>query len=224
MIILQDIMKKRINSLRLPNYDYSLPGAYFITLCTQNRLHVFGHISDGKMILNEFGKIVEAVWINLPNHYPNMACGEFVVMPNHVHAVVILKPIGHMKGGFENPENAKAKEGRFQTCPNQEENHETAMGGFQSYPKKTSRAAKGEFQTRPNTKKTTHPNKIHGIPEIVRALKTFSARKINECRNSPGVSVWHRNYWERIVRNERALQAVNRYIQNNPLKWHLDGL
>ena len=95
----------------------SLPGAYFITLCTQHRLHLFGHICDGKMILNEFGKIVEEVWINLPNHYPNMACGEFVVMPNHVHGVVFLKPIGHMNGGFENPE--KAKEGRFQTCPNE---------------------------------------------------------------------------------------------------------
>ena len=110
-------MKRRKNSLRLPDYDYSLPGAYFITLCTQHRLHLFGHICDGKMILNEFGKIVEEVWINLPNHYPNMECGEFVVMPNHVHGVVILKSIDHTKGGFENTENAK--EGRFQTCPNE---------------------------------------------------------------------------------------------------------
>ena len=199
-------MKRRKNSLRLPDYDYSLPGAYFITLCTQHRLHLFGHISDGKMILNEFGKIVEKVWINLPNHYPNMACGEFVVMPNHVHGVVKLKPKEHTKGGFENPENAK--EGRFQTCPNEprsnvEQNRE--KGGFETHPNKI------------------HP-KIHGIPEIVRALKTFSARKINECRNSPGISVWQRNYWERIVRNERALQAINRYIQNNPIKWQLDRL
>ena len=133
-----------------------------------------------------------------------------------------------MKGGFENPENAK--EGRFQTCPNE------------SRPNVEQNREKGGFETHPNQKQTqvavafagggaafeNHPNKIHpkihGIPEIVRALKTFSARKINECRNSPGVSVWQRNYWERIVRNERALQAINRYIQNNPLKWQLDHL
>jgi REP element-mobilizing transposase RayT len=178
-------IQQRKNSLRLPNYDYSLPGAYFITLCTQNRLHVFGHISDEEMVLNDYGKVVKEVWKNLPNHYPNMACGEFVVMPNHIHGVMFLKPIDHTKGGFE-------------THPNQK-------------------------QTRPNQKRT-HPNKIHGIPEIVRALKTFSARKINEIRNSPGGKVWQRNYWDRVVRNERALQAINRYIQNNPLKWQLDRL
>lgn len=230
-------IQQRKNSLRLSNYDYSLPGAYFITICTQNRLHLFGHISNGEMVLNDYGKVVKDVWKNLPNHYQNMECGQFVVMPNHIHGVMFLKPIDHTKGGFENPENAKegrfqnpknAKEGCFHTHPNEDENCGNAKGRFQTCPNesrqnKTSGMTKGGFETHPNQKQT-RPNKIHGIPEIVRALKTFSARKINEIRNSPGEKVWQRNYWDRVVRNERALQAINRYIQNNPLKWHLDHL
>lgn len=56
----------------------------------------------------------------------------------------------------------------------------------------------------------------HGLPEIVRALKTFSARRINEIRNTPGVSVWQRNYWDEIIRGEGALLSIRRYIRHNP--------
>jgi len=218
-------MKQRKNSLRLSNYDYSLPGAYFITICTQNRLHLFGHISNGEMVLNDYGKVVKDVWKNLPNHYQNMECGQFVVMPNHIHGIMFLKPIDHPEGRFQTCPN--------ESCPNEEKTREMAKSRFETHPdktcqNKTSGMTKGGFETHPNQKQThpneTHPNKIHGIPEIVRALKTFSARKINEIRNSPGEKVWQRNYWDRVVRNERALQVINRYIQNNPLKWHLDHL
>jgi putative transposase len=62
----------------------------------------------------------------------------------------------------------------------------------------------------------------HGLSEIVRALKSFSARHINEQRNTPGTPVWQRNYYEHIVRSERALDAVRQYICDNPLRWELD--
>jgi REP element-mobilizing transposase RayT len=62
----------------------------------------------------------------------------------------------------------------------------------------------------------------HGLSESVRALKTFSARRINELRGTPGIPVWQRNYYERVVRNERELNAIRDYIQTNPLRWHLD--
>jgi REP element-mobilizing transposase RayT len=62
----------------------------------------------------------------------------------------------------------------------------------------------------------------HGLSEIVRAFKTFSARRINEVRGTPGTPVWQRNYYERVVRNERELHAVREYIRANPLNWYLD--
>ena len=64
--------------------------------------------------------------------------------------------------------------------------------------------------------------KRHGLSEIVRAFKTFSSRKINALRNTPGIPVWQRNYFERVVRNENELFEIREYIQQNPLKWDLD--
>ena len=75
-------------SIRLRDYDYSQPGAYFITLCTYQRQPLFGEIVEGKMILNAAGGIVNTVWRELPNHYPGITLGEHVVMPNHFHGIV----------------------------------------------------------------------------------------------------------------------------------------
>ena len=67
------------------------------------------------------------------------------------------------------------------------------------------------------------PTKRHGLPEIVRAFKTFSARRINESRRTPGESVWQRNYYDRIIRDEDELNRIREYIIDNPLKWDLDN-
>jgi REP element-mobilizing transposase RayT len=64
--------------------------------------------------------------------------------------------------------------------------------------------------------------RAHPLSEIVRAFKTFSARRINQMRSTPGMPVWQRDYYERVVRNERELNAIREYIQTNPLRWHLD--
>ena len=72
-------------SLRLQGYDYSRPGAYFVTMCTRNRMPVFGRIDDGEMRLNECGSIVKNIWKEIPIHFTNTTLDEFIVMPNHVH-------------------------------------------------------------------------------------------------------------------------------------------
>jgi len=72
---------------RLHEFDYSQPGAYFVTIVTQDRKTLFGQIVDGEMVLNEVGKMVEDVWIAIPNHFPKVECEEFVVMPNHFHGI-----------------------------------------------------------------------------------------------------------------------------------------
>jgi len=77
-------------SIRLKNYDYSQPGAYFITICTHNRECLFGDIVDGEMILNEYGEIAKKCWLEIPVHFPNVLLDEYVIMPNHVHGIIII--------------------------------------------------------------------------------------------------------------------------------------
>jgi REP element-mobilizing transposase RayT len=67
-------------------------------------------------------------------------------------------------------------------------------------------------------------SKQHGLPEIVRAIKSFSARRIHETRAAKGTPFWQRNYYEHIIRNERSLNAIREYIDNNPLGWKQDKL
>jgi putative transposase len=85
-----DTKLHRRRSLRLQGYDYSQAGAYFITACTQHRMTLFGEVIDGEVRLNQAGIIVEDAWDNLPSHYPDLDLDAFIVMPNHVHGIIIL--------------------------------------------------------------------------------------------------------------------------------------
>ena len=77
-------------SIRLKGYDYHQPGAYFVTICTQDRACLFGDAVEGEIQLNDAGRMVHDVWNELPNHYPGIAIDAFVVMPNHIHGIMIL--------------------------------------------------------------------------------------------------------------------------------------
>ena len=81
--------KYRISSTRLQQWDYRWAGAYFITICTQNREHYFGEISNGKMQLSHVGIIADILWHQIPYHSKNIELGAFVVMPNHIHGILI---------------------------------------------------------------------------------------------------------------------------------------
>ena len=75
---------------RWPGYDYSQSGLYFITIVTHKRIEWFGRVEYGEMILNQYGRIARDCWLDLPNHYPNCKLDEFVIMPNHVHGIVVI--------------------------------------------------------------------------------------------------------------------------------------
>jgi len=77
-------------TIRLREYDYSQTGFYFVTICTQNRAPLFGDIIDGLMVLNEAGRMVQTVWNDMSAYYPDVLLDEFVIMPNHVHGIVIV--------------------------------------------------------------------------------------------------------------------------------------
>ena len=81
---------------RLKGHDYSSDGYYFVTICTHHRREWFGEIRDGKMVLNKHGEIILRCWNDLPIHYDNLKLDMFVIMPNHVHAIVVIQnPVGN---------------------------------------------------------------------------------------------------------------------------------
>ncbi|RPH24235.1 MAG: transposase, partial [Bacteroidales bacterium] len=82
--------KYRNESARLQNWDYGSNAAYFITICTKNREHYLGKIHDGKMMVSPAGSIAHVLWYEIKNHANNIELGEFVVMPNHVHGILVL--------------------------------------------------------------------------------------------------------------------------------------
>lgn len=82
--------KHHRRSIRLSGYDYSQNGAYFVTLCTHNRHCLFGKIADGAMQMNDAGNIVRQCWDAIPIHFPRIEIDELVVMPNHIHGIVVI--------------------------------------------------------------------------------------------------------------------------------------
>lgn len=105
-----DPEKHHRRSIRLRHYDYRTPGRYFVTICTYQRLSLFGDVVDGEMQINAFGKAVNDCWQAIPQHFSYVSCDAFVVMPNHVHGIVVID--GDMVG------EGIAGEGMAVPCPN----------------------------------------------------------------------------------------------------------
>lgn len=83
----------RTDSHRRKDWDYTTPGHYFITICTQDMRPYFGSIQNGEVILNDLGHFAEQCWLKIPEHYPHVELDEFIIMPDHVHGILVLKEI-----------------------------------------------------------------------------------------------------------------------------------
>jgi putative transposase len=81
-------------SIRLQGYDYARAGAYFVTIVAQNRACLFGQATEGQMQLNPAGEMVEKWWFELENKFPNVTAGDYVIMPNHFHGIIVLHDAG----------------------------------------------------------------------------------------------------------------------------------
>jgi REP element-mobilizing transposase RayT len=106
MIIMQRSIARKLN--RLPEYDYSLPGYYFVTICTQDKHEWFGEVKDESMLSNANGKIVEWQWMWLAKQYSYLELNEFIVMPNHVHGIIIIDPDPVGNGRDRSLQNTKS--------------------------------------------------------------------------------------------------------------------
>lgn len=76
---------------RLKGFDYTQNGYYFVTICTHHREHFFGEVCEETMVLNAYGEIAKKCWESLPHHYPNCILDEYVIMPNHIHGIIVIK-------------------------------------------------------------------------------------------------------------------------------------
>lgn len=190
----------RRKNIRLSGYDYACEGGYFITIVTKDREAMFGSVVNGEMVLNEFGRIVEVTWLDLVNHNVNIGLDDFVVMPNHIHGIVVIfEPTGVVSP--VSPVGAGSQPARM------------IRAGLEPAPTKNNNNAPNESAL---TRKIS-------LPEIVRQLKTFSARRINILRGTPGAPVWQRNYYDRVIRSDREYEEVAAYIANNPANWLTDA-
>jgi putative transposase len=198
-------------SLRLNGYDYAQASAYFVTICTQNRVCLLGDLVDGEMRLNDAGSEVQVVWNELPRRFAHLELDAFMVMPNHVHGIIMIHGRGEScirPDDCQQPDSGDHKDRPYGT------GHAhgivtligpgSVVGAGLALP-----AGKGAASSAPT------------LGDVVRAFKSLSAIRVNRLimRSGP---LWQRNYYERIIRNERELDKIREYIATNPLKWALD--
>jgi putative transposase len=230
-------------SIRLKGFDYSQNGLYFITLCCKNHTCLFGKVvpndqfelnptlpvkskneilidestsylddyylksSDdvlykpkpGVMELNLAGQKAYQCWKDIPIHFPDVILHEFVIMPNHVHGIIEIKKQQHSINSETGPHTLVHREISLpiDSRPNQIDEHlkkEQKIASFRS-PSRT-------------------------IGSIVRGFKIGVTQWMRQ--NTSVSDVWQRDYYEIIIRNERAYHLISRYIVNNPSKWFKD--
>lgn len=190
-----DIHHRR--SIRLKGFDYSQTAAYFITICTHNRECFLGEVVDGTMILNEIGKMVKTIWDELP-HYFSMELDAFVIMPNHLHGIIIV--------------GAQFIAPSFQRWPK-----ESLLHGTEKNPIDQNLANKKQgTMNREQGAMNSAPTRLGKIVRTFKALCTCLIRK-----KQFGFG-WQRNYHEHIIRNENDLNRIREYIAFNPARWAED--
>ena len=187
-----DPQKHHRRSIRLPDYDYSQAGAYYITIVTWHRECLFGEVVKGEMRLTKAGEIVQWEWIELPKRFRYLALGAYVVMPNHFHGILFFH------------ENVRAtRQGLTGT-----------HSGEISLPPVTTKGIEGSPLPR-----GPQPASLGAIMAQFKSRVTKQLWKIPLLRGTP---IWQRNYYEHVIRNEGDLQNKTDYIEANPLLWDQD--
>lgn len=188
---------------RWPGYDYSQSGLYFITICTHKRIEWFGRVENGEMILNQYGRIVRDCWLDLPNHYSNCKLDEFVIMPNHVHGIIVVTD-GRERSVTVPPDDNRVIRRMDATT----QSPDGDRNGYKPFPTGDRNGLK-PFPTG------------HGLSEIVRGFKTFSSKRINALQNEFQFR-WQKSFHDRVIRNNEELNGIRVYIAHNPSQWQFD--
>ncbi|MFW6096429.1 MAG: transposase [Chloroflexota bacterium] len=194
--------RRRRRSIRLKNYDYRNPGAYFITVCVQGGACRLGKIFDGQMELNWRGHLVAGAWLWLAERYPYVDLDAWQVMPNHLHGILVLTNV--------KSDDSQSDAGTVREPP-------LHSGG--TVRADEDRHAHGE---RPQAPKIIPIKKPVG--RLIGAFKTVCTGQINRMQDTKGARFWQRDFFDRIIRNQRELQAIREYIDSNAAIWESDRL
>ncbi len=174
----------RIESTRIPGYDYSQPNWYYITINTKNHRIWFGKIIDGKMVLNGYGKTTKDCWYGIPNHFSNVEIDSFIVMPNHLHGIIIIA-------------DQFIKNGVYSDTLSNADISTTEVGRYSAISPKTG-----------------------SLAAIIRSFKAVVTKRIHEAGDKE--FNWQTRFYDRVIRNEKELYQIRKYIQLNPLKWDIE--
>ncbi|MEI9909868.1 MAG: transposase [Bacteroidota bacterium] len=190
--------KYRIPSARLSTWDYSSNAAYFITLCTAKRQHYFGKIINGEMQLSNIGEKAHECWMNIPNHFQFVLLDAFVVMPNHMHGIIIIdKPVND--GGVVETGHALSLQGE------------------------TKRPAEQQSQSDMLQSKQPHPRfRNQGKNTISAMVGSFKSAVTKWCNENKLPFGWQSRFHDHIIRDNDEFHRIRNYILNNPANWNND--
>lgn len=184
------------HSFRLKDYDYSQPGAYFVTLVIHTRQCILGEIQGETMSLSRTGQVVEIVWGLLPNYFP-IQLDEWIIMPNHFHGIIVIEGNGSGRGEAGGNKVSLPQSGPLPPASPLRPNHVTIPVGVDHL-----------AGTVPSS-----------LGSIIQTFKSMTTRKINALHKTPGGIVWQRNYYEHIIRSEEEWARIRLYNQVNPMRW-----
>lgn len=185
--------KYRIASARLQNWDYSWAGAYFITICTQNREHYFGEIKNEKMILSPIGVIADILWYEIPHHAKNVELEAFVVMPNHIHGILIIN---------SNMDN--------------DNTHIVETGHALSLPQTPNKTSIQPITIGQQRFQNIGKNSISSIIGSYKSAVTKHALRLGFDFQ------WQTRFHDHIIRDDQSFQKISNYIENNIITWRED--
>ena len=186
-------------SIRLKGFDYSLPGAYFVTLASWQRECLFGEVTKGKMQLSSIGSIINSVWRKLAHHFPNIRAGAFVIMPNHVHGIIGIEDISTV--GATRPTNNEIMDCNIRWV-NQIEVYRDGS---------------------PLQEINRLNGPLHGsLGAFIGQFKSQATKRIWALPGMDRHPIWQRNYYEHIIRDEQEYQQIIYYIEMNPKQWTKD--
>jgi putative transposase len=203
-------MRDRTNP-RHSGFDYRTFAAYFVTICTHERRHLFGAVRRGRMTLNGYGEIVGEEWKRSEEIRDEVVLDAFVVMPNHMHGIVCLvppdvddvSPRGYDLDVGSNPARAKTTS----------DDDVGTTGGSSLHQREEEPTRRRESPNGPSAK---------SLSAMVGGFKAAVTKRMNKHRRTPGTSVWQSRYHDRILRNEQEWRACRTYIERNPGQWAED--
>jgi putative transposase len=193
--------KYRVESSRKPDWDYSTNATYFITICTEQKELYFGEIADGIMMLSDIGKIAGEFLMNINSHFIHVKTDCCIIMPNHIHAIIVLNKISGFAENVSPIANRNDDEDIF-VDPLQKETLQcnASTGGTDEYMRSIS-------------------PKTGSLPTIIRSYK--SAVTKHAYNIDPDLS-WQSGYHDHIIRNNNSYYTIRNYILNNPKNWKED--